>query len=366
MWLLSFNLIAKVGFFHGGTRLLGVRNSSRLAEELRGVGAGRVEWVVLACSPTQGVAWLEAALLAGLLRPGARVLLPCLGLPPPALSRYLHLGAEISVMQPAGWNGVAGPDYHTALLLDCLGLLERALLTARLAGWSPRPARLHCDHAPYWTDGARLVEGMRVAQFLGRTGRVAVSGAVRANLSLALHTVRAGQLEQEGVWCSATGYLAGQGAGGAEGRSGTPGPAPPPQRVVTVLSDPYTMLKPDTAAAGRQGNDRYEGFAVDLITEIARIVGFNFSLSVVSGYGSRRQDGSWTGMVGEILEDRADMAVADIRQLSCIQHSSSFSCIYIEIRNFGHRFICYLRTYHVFQFLVTRYHRPDNEPLYIK
>ena len=30
-------------------------------------------------------------------------------------------------------------------------------------------------------------------------------------------------------------------------------------------------------------------------------------------YGYRREDGSWTGMIGEILEKRADMAIGDMR-----------------------------------------------------
>lgn len=83
--------------------------------------------------------------------------------------------------------------------------------------------------------------------------------------------------------------------------------------VSTVLSDPYTMIKTDAVSEGRVGNDRYEGFAVDLINEIAKIVGFNFTLAQADGYGSRRKDGSWTGMIGEIVEGRADMAIGDMR-----------------------------------------------------
>ena len=85
--------------------------------------------------------------------------------------------------------------------------------------------------------------------------------------------------------------------------------------VVSVLSDPYTMIKVDAMSHGRTGNDKYEGFAVDLVQKVADIVGFNFSLTPVSGYGSRREDGSWTGMIGEITEGRADMAIGDMREV---------------------------------------------------
>ncbi len=70
--------------------------------------------------------------------------------------------------------------------------------------------------------------------------------------------------------------------------------------VTTVLSAPYTMLKLDWKQ--RTGNDRYEGFVVDLATGIARIVGFNFTIEPTDGYGSVDKNGRWNGMIREILE----------------------------------------------------------------
>ena len=47
------------------------------------------------------------------------------------------------------------------------------------------------------------------------------------------------------------------------------------------------MVKTDAKDAHRAGNDRYEGFVVDLINAIAGIVGFN-----VRSHGrAREQDG---------------------------------------------------------------------------
>ena len=74
------------------------------------------------------------------------------------------------------------------------------------------------------------------------------------------------------------------------------------------------MIKTDADSASRQGNDRYEGFAVELVNEISKIVEFNYTLRPITGYGSRREDGSWTGMIGEILENRAHMAIGDMRR----------------------------------------------------
>lgn len=51
------------------------------------------------------------------------------------------------------------------------------------------------------------------------------------------------------------------------------------------------------------GNDRYEGYAVDLIKEVADNLKFNFELYLVTDgkFGSRLPNGEWNGMVGELL-----------------------------------------------------------------
>ena len=48
---------------------------------------------------------------------------------------------------------------------------------------------------------------------------------------------------------------------------------------------------------------QYEGFVVDLASEIARIVGFNYTVVPTVGYGSKGKDGRWNGMIREILEE---------------------------------------------------------------
>ena len=54
--------------------------------------------------------------------------------------------------------------------------------------------------------------------------------------------------------------------------------------------------------AGAHGNNQYEGFVVDLANEISKIVGFNFTISIASAYGSIDDDGQWNGMILELLE----------------------------------------------------------------
>lgn len=52
-----------------------------------------------------------------------------------------------------------------------------------------------------------------------------------------------------------------------------------------------------------QGNDQYEGFCVDMLKELADILKFSFRIKLVDDglYGAPEPNGSWTGMVGELI-----------------------------------------------------------------
>ena len=73
------------------------------------------------------------------------------------------------------------------------------------------------------------------------------------------------------------------------------------------------MLKEDSEPL--VGNNRYEGFNVDLIHEISEIIGFNYTIKLVADgqYGSYdKVKGEWSGMIGELQSQKADLVVADI------------------------------------------------------
>uniref|UniRef100_A0A8C7D6I6 Glutamate receptor n=1 Tax=Oncorhynchus kisutch TaxID=8019 RepID=A0A8C7D6I6_ONCKI len=79
------------------------------------------------------------------------------------------------------------------------------------------------------------------------------------------------------------------------------------------LQPPYVMYKKHQM--NLEGNDRYEGYCVDLAAEIAKHVGIRYKLSVVADgkYGARDPDTkTWNGMVGELVYGRADIAVAPL------------------------------------------------------
>ena len=71
---------------------------------------------------------------------------------------------------------------------------------------------------------------------------------------------------------------------------------------VFLQTEPYTMLVKDSEQ--KTGNDRYEGYNMDLINEISKILGFNYTIRIVEdgNYGSYdKKTETWNGMIGELL-----------------------------------------------------------------
>jgi ABC-type amino acid transport substrate-binding protein len=92
-------------------------------------------------------------------------------------------------------------------------------------------------------------------------------------------------------------------------------------RGVTIRNWPY---------ADRLENN-YKGFAVDLMNEIAIIVGFQYELyfSPDGKYGFIK-DGKVNGMIGEVFNNRADFAIADITVTDARKKYVDFTEPFIE------------------------------------
>ncbi|XP_017490329.1 PREDICTED: glutamate receptor ionotropic, kainate 1-like, partial [Rhagoletis zephyria] len=82
--------------------------------------------------------------------------------------------------------------------------------------------------------------------------------------------------------------------------------------VTTYLNDPYCMLR-DTSET-KYGNDRFEGFVIDLIGELSELLGFKYVFKLVDDgkYGSVNENGTWNGLIGEVINKVADIAVVDL------------------------------------------------------
>ncbi len=52
------------------------------------------------------------------------------------------------------------------------------------------------------------------------------------------------------------------------------------------------------------GNDRFEGYCLDLLKELSNILGFSYEVKLVTDgkYGAQNDKGEWNGMVRELID----------------------------------------------------------------
>uniref|UniRef100_A0A8C7VZ30 Glutamate receptor n=1 Tax=Oncorhynchus mykiss TaxID=8022 RepID=A0A8C7VZ30_ONCMY len=81
-------------------------------------------------------------------------------------------------------------------------------------------------------------------------------------------------------------------------------------KVVTLLEDPFVMVAENILGQPK----RYKGFSIDVLDSLAKILGFKYEIYQVADgkYGSPTSNGSWNGMIGDLISKRADLAVSAI------------------------------------------------------
>lgn len=52
------------------------------------------------------------------------------------------------------------------------------------------------------------------------------------------------------------------------------------------------------------GNDRFEGYCIDLLKELSHILGFSYEIRLVEDgkYGAQDDKGQWNGMIKELID----------------------------------------------------------------
>ncbi|NXO82676.1 GRIK4 protein, partial [Sitta europaea] len=169
---------------------------------------------------------------------------------------------------------------------------------------------LSCGSAQIWQHGTSLMNYLRMVELEGLTGHIEFnSKGQRSNYALKIlqHT-RAG-FRQIGHWHVSEGLSMDNrifSSNISDSLFNTT------LIVTTILENPYLMLKWNHQEL--EGNDRYEGFCVDMLKELAEILRFNYKIHLVGDgvYGVPEANGTWTGMVGELIARKADLAVAGL------------------------------------------------------
>ncbi|XP_063955124.1 glutamate receptor 4-like [Lytechinus pictus] len=101
--------------------------------------------------------------------------------------------------------------------------------------------------------------------------------------------------------------------------------------ITSVFEPPFMMLKDEKDQI--PGNGRYEGYCVDLLHAINEHHPFKFIIRVRndSAYGNADENGTWDGMVSDIMTKKADIAVAPLTINSERQRVIDFTKPYMSL-----------------------------------
>ncbi|KAI4874382.1 hypothetical protein NFI96_001119 [Prochilodus magdalenae] len=163
-----------------------------------------------------------------------------------------------------------------------------------------------------WGQGIDIQRALQQVQFEGLTGHVQFNEkGHRTNFTVSVLELGPSGPKKVGYWNENEKYVST--ATYSHALNETIGLQNRTYVVTTILEAPYVMLKKNHEQF--VGNDKYEGYCVELAAEIAKHVGYSYRLELVGDgkYGTRDPESKmWNGMVGELVYGKADVAVAPL------------------------------------------------------
>ncbi|XP_069867120.1 glutamate receptor ionotropic, kainate 2 isoform X2 [Dipodomys merriami] len=173
---------------------------------------------------------------------------------------------------------------------------------------------LQCNRHKPWRFGTRFMSLIKEAHWEGLTGRITFNktNGLRTDFDLDVISLKEEGLEKIGTWDPASGLNM------TESQKGKPANITDSLSnrsliVTTILEEPYVLFKKSDKPL--YGNDRFEGYCIDLLRELSTILGFTYEIRLVEDgkYGAQDDaNGQWNGMVRELIDHKADLAVAPL------------------------------------------------------
>ncbi|XP_076271919.1 glutamate receptor ionotropic, kainate 2 [Rhynchophorus ferrugineus] len=194
-----------------------------------------------------------------------------------------------------------------ALMYDSVYVFAKGL-AAMDSGHTIKPTNLSCDIEKPWDDGLSLYNYLDAVSGLhGLSGNLEFQEGKRSNFKVDLLKLKKEEIRKVGTWSPSDGINITDPNAFYDQNS--------PNITLIVMTReerPYVMVKQD---GNLTGNARYEGFCIDLLKWIAGQVGFQYSIQLVPDhmYGVYNPETKqWNGIVRELIEKRADLAVASM------------------------------------------------------
>ncbi|ELK07132.1 Glutamate receptor 3 [Pteropus alecto] len=276
---------------------------------------------------------LEQVVILGKHSRGYHYMLANLGFTDILLERVMHGGANITGFQIVNnehydnlipciksflvehINVSKKEKYTSALTHDAILVIAEAFryLRRQRVDVSRRGSAGDClaNPAVPWSQGIDIERALKMVQVQGMTGNIQFDTyGRRTNYTIDVYEMKVTGSRKAGYWNEYERFVPfsdqqiSNDSASSENRTIV---------VTTILESPYVMYKKNHEQL--EGNERYEGYCVDLAYEIAKHVRIKYKLSIVGDgkYGARDPETKiWNGMVGELVYGRADIAVAPL------------------------------------------------------
>nr|XP_032516938.1 glutamate receptor ionotropic, kainate 2 [Danaus plexippus plexippus] len=222
-----------------------------------------------------------------------------------------------------------GLTLNLALMYDSVMLYTSAIKAMSLE----YGGNVTCDSDETWNLGSTVINYVRTNEIDGLTGLIKFNEeGFRTDIEVEVFEVMAHGLEKVGTWNSEDGYTLSRKVIPVAEEEGTDSMKGKHFIVITALSAPYGMLKESSKKL--EGNDRYEGFGIEIIEELAKMNEFNYTFDIQTDgvYGSYdAKIGKWTGMMEKIMDGRADFAITDLTITAARQKVVDFTSPFMNL-----------------------------------
>uniref|UniRef100_H2ZW13 Glutamate receptor n=1 Tax=Latimeria chalumnae TaxID=7897 RepID=H2ZW13_LATCH len=228
----------------------------------------------------------------------------------------------MSIIEKWSMERLQAPPKRDSGLLDGLMTTEAALIydavhvVAVAVQQFPQMtvSSLQCNRHKPWRFGSRFMSHIKEADWEGLTGRITFNktNGLRTDFDLDVISLKEEGLEKAGTWDVISGLNMTENQKG-KSTNITDSLSNRSLIVTTILEEPYVMFKKSDKPL--YGNDRFEGYCIDLLKELANILGFLYEIRLVEDgkYGAQDDtNGQWNGMVRELMDHKADLAVAPL------------------------------------------------------
>ncbi|XP_029164967.1 glutamate receptor ionotropic, kainate 2-like [Nylanderia fulva] len=324
-------------------------NGPNFRQTMKEVKKSDYKNIIIDCSYDILASVLEQAQQIGILSEKYKVIVTSLDLQTLDLEPYKYSGVnltgvrlinpESSIVQRTlqfrslNWNLTNGSHLkvEAALAYDAVQLFASGYAQLR-DSINGNLKKLFCNRTETWGHGFSLSNYMRNTQINGLSGMIKFDTAgFRSEFQLDIVNLEIQGLRKIGRWETNVGIQ-------WKPRYKIPGVDDEKSLrdkhflVLISLTDPYGMLKESSVRT--IGNDRYEGFAIDIIHEMSKVLGFNYTFEVQadSVYGSlNNETGQWNGMLGKIIAGTADLAITDLTITAERQDAVDFTSPFMNL-----------------------------------